>query len=207
MALSDCCKVVGSTNLRYADLIAGHLPNGTADYATILTYPFTSESQFVSTAQRANTLARVSDFVQAFSSSAFTVSDASLTNATERVRVRSFLAAMYAANQFLAKPKNKKCSVTAIARQLNVTREVAAAAYSSAIDPLTGETSSPGGNFTFNRQGVLNVIDVRSQFGGFAKVPAGFDYADDILPGRGKLVDYSVRDEAVEAVVKFHPSC
>lgn len=57
-----------------------------------------------------------------------------------------------------------------------------------------------------NRQGLLNVIDVRSQFGGFASVPPGFDYAEAILPGKGKLIDYSLRDEALKNLVPFTPS-
>jgi len=198
-------QVVGSTNLRYADLIAGHLPDGEPVYATILTYPFTSEASFVT--PQPNILAQVSDFIQPFSSSALTASDAALSNSTERALIRSFVAAMYAANQYLAanSQKSQKCSIAAIAAQLNVSTAVATSAYNSALNPLTGETSSPGGNFTVSRQGLLNVIDVRSQFGGFAKVPAGFNYAQAILPGTGKLIDYSLLDEAIAATTNYKP--
>ena len=49
----------------------------------------------------------------------------------------------------------------------------------------------------------MNVINVREQFGGFASVPAGFDYGAAIVAGTGKLIDYSVRDEVVRAVSRF----
>jgi hypothetical protein len=192
--------------IRYADLVAGKLPDGTPVYATILTYPFTSQADEVPAAQRPNILVKISDFLQPFSSSAFTVREAALSNNTQRTLLRKFTSAMYAANKYLASSANKKCSVSAISKQLNVSTSVATSAYTSANDPITGETSSPGGNFTVNRQGLLNVIDVRSQFGGFASVPAGFNYAEAILPGKGKLVDYSLRDEALKNLVSFTPS-
>lgn len=182
------------------------MPNGTAVYATILTYPFTSQADFVTAAKHPNILARISDFIQPFSSSAFTVREAALNDASERSLIRTFISAMYAANQFLSIPAQKNCSITAISKQLNVSVAVATSAYASATDPLAGETSSPGSNFTVNRQGLLNVIDVRSQFGGFVQASAAFDFADAILPGIGKLVDYSVRDEAVKAVVPYCPA-
>ena len=50
--------------------------------------------------------------------------------------------------------------------QLNVSTQVAEAEYVAATNPLTGETSQR--MFEVNRQGLLNVIDVRGQFGEFA---------------------------------------
>jgi len=198
---------VASTVIRYADLVAGKLPDGTPVYATILTYPFTSQAGDVPAAQRPQILAKISDFIQPFSSSAFTVREAALNNSTQRTLLRKFMSAMYAANKYLAASANKKCSVTAISKQLNVSTSVATSAYTSANDPITGETSSPGCDFTINRQGLLNVIDVRGQFGGFASVPPNFNYADAILPGKGKLIDYSLRDEAVKNLVSFTAKC
>jgi hypothetical protein len=116
------------------------------------------------------------------------------------------MAAMYSANQFLADSANKNCSISAIASQLNVPTAAATSAYNSATDAVTGETSNPGGNFTINRQGLLNVIDVRNQFRGLSSVPAHFNFADAILAGTGKLIEYSVRDEALNTTVRYKPS-
>ena len=196
---------MGSTFIRYADLVAGQLPNGTSVYATILTYPFTSEAGGVPEAQQPNILARVSDFIQPLTSSAFTARDSALNDTTQRALIRTFMAAMYSANQFLADPAQQNCSIAAIAGQLNVSTTVATSAYNSAINPLSGETSSPGGNFTVNRQGILNIIDVRNQFDGFAQVPAGFNFAEAIIPGKGKLIDYSVLNEALNATIQYCP--
>ena len=103
---------------------------------------------------------------------------------------------MYAANCFLADRKNKPMVISAIASTLNITTAVATAEYAAATDPLTGETS-PGKNFNVNRQGLLNVIDVRGQFNGFTGAGPTFNFATAIEPGTGKLIDYSVRDQAV----------
>ena len=84
------------------------------------------------------------------------------TTASQRALLRTFIAAMYSANQYLADSAKKKCNIKAIASQLNVSTTIATSAYNSVIDPLTGETSSPGGNFTVNRQGLLYIIDVRN---------------------------------------------
>ncbi len=189
--------------IRYADLVNGTLPNGTAVYATILTYPFTSEASVVPAAKRPNILASIVDFIQPFSSSAFTIREAALSNSTQRTLGRQFMSAMYAANLYLADASNQNCSIKSIATQLNVSTAAAASAYKSATDPLTGETSSPGGNFTVNRQGLLNVIDVRSQFDGFTNVTAGFNYAGAIIPGSSQLIDYSLRDEALSSLISY----
>ncbi|EMC92465.1 hypothetical protein BAUCODRAFT_290407 [Baudoinia panamericana UAMH 10762] len=66
-------QLVGSTNNRYQYLCAGQLPNGTAVYATILTYPFTANGEAPSPSFKI--LAMVSDFVDPYASSAFTVSE------------------------------------------------------------------------------------------------------------------------------------
>ena len=187
---------MGGTSLRYADLIQGSLPNGSAVYATILAYPFTAEGSVLPASQRPNILARVSEFITPFSSSAFTIQQATLSDSTKTDVLTRFLASFYAANQYLADPAHANCSVNVIARQLNISMDVAALEYEAATNPVSGEVS-PGSNFTVDRQGLLNVIDVRSQFGGFSGVPAGFDYAEAIVPGPGKLVDYSMRDAAI----------
>ena len=177
----------------------GSLPNGSSVYATILTYPFTAEGSILVASQRPNILAWVSDFIAPFSSSAFTVRQAALSDSAKTDILNRFLASFYAANQYLADPAHVNYSVNAIARQLNISRDVAALEYQAATNPISGEVS-PGSNFTVNRQGLLNVIDVRSQFGGFSGVPVEFNFAEAIIPGPGKLVDYSVRDAAIALV-------
>lgn len=79
---------------------------------------------------------------------------------------------------------------------------VAKSAYAAAVAPLTGETTAVGGNFTVDRIGLLNVIDVRDQFGGFAALRAadpGFSFVEFLVPGVGAFIDYSVQVEAVAA--------
>ena len=193
---------MGSTITRCADLVNGALPNGTAVHATILTYPFTSETLDVPPANRPIILANVSDFIQPFSSSAFTVTEAALGDPSSRSLIRKFTAAMYSANRYL--DSQSYCSIKAIAKQLNVSITVATSAYQSATNPMNGETY-PRDVFAVNRQGLLNVIDVRNQFGGFNKSLQSFDFADAILPGPGKLIDYSVLIEALNSLIRYCP--
>ncbi|KAK5119640.1 hypothetical protein LTR85_007469 [Meristemomyces frigidus] len=183
-------QVVGSTNIRYQYLANGSLPDGTAVYATILTYPFTAEGHALN--PPLTVLARISDFINPFASSAFTISEPTLSDNNSRVLYTRFVASFMQASRFLAEPSNANCSIQAIARQLNITTAVAQAEYAAATDSSTGETIS-NSTFAVNRQGLLNVIDVRDQFSGFASVSQGFSFADAIVVGYGKLIDDSVR--------------
>ncbi|KAF2094984.1 hypothetical protein NA57DRAFT_80149 [Rhizodiscina lignyota] len=193
-------QTVGSTNLRYPDLVAGTLPNGTEVYATILTYPFTAAAETLPAAQRLNILSYVADVVDPVVSTAFTIREDALANATMTPKLTRFVSAMYAANLYLNNPANKNCSVNAIAKQLNVTLETAELDYTAAIQADTGEVS-PGGNFTVNEEGLMNIINVRQEFGGFT-VPADFNFTEAIAPGTGKLIDYSIRDAAIASCGK-----
>lgn len=187
---------MGATTARYSALVNGVLPNGTAVYATILTYPFTAEGQALPEGSAPNILARISDTVAPITSSAFTVGQANIEDPDESSLVVRFLAAMYGANQFLQNSANAACSIGAIAAQLGVSQDVAATEYASVVNNLTGEVS-PGGNFTVSQEGVRNDFTIRQEFGGFASLPANFDVDEALAPGPGKLIDYILRDAAV----------
>lgn len=146
--------------------------------------------------QAPNVLARVSDYIAPITSSAFTVRQSSLSDKAKSALLTRFLASMYAANQYLLNPANAECSVKAIATQLGVSLNVARQEYTSVTDPVSGEIS-PGGDFTFNEEGLLNDVMVRSSFGGFSAVSDDFNFTEALQPGREKLIDYSVRDAAV----------
>jgi hypothetical protein len=131
-----------------------------------------------------------------------------LANATKVALITRFMTAFYEASVFLANPENQRCSIGAIAAQLNVSTDVAASEYALATDPVTGETKWPGANnFMVNRQGLLNVIDLRGQFGGFANNTVRFDFADAILPGVGKFIGYTIRDKAIAAASDYKSKC
>ncbi|ORY70882.1 uncharacterized protein BCR38DRAFT_415336 [Pseudomassariella vexata] len=187
---------VGGTSARYADLLSGTTSNGSAVYATILNYPFTVQGQSLPDGQAPNILARVSDHVAPITSSAFTVRESALSDAAESTLLARFMASMYAANLFLLNANNANCSIGAMAAQLGVTATIAALEYASVTNSLSGEVS-PGGNFTVNKEGILNDIAVRASFGGFSGVSDGFDYVAALEPGSGNLIDYSIRDAAV----------
>ncbi|KAL6900076.1 hypothetical protein GGI43DRAFT_56387 [Trichoderma evansii] len=194
---------VGGTPQRYSALVNEILPNGTAVYATILTYPFTVESEALPPGEAPNILARVSDVVAPVTSSAFTIRESSLSNETETALLTRFIASMYAANKFLLDPKNKACSIQALAKQLSVSQEVATQEYASATNPVSGEVSPPFNDFTVNQTGIMNDVTIRNKFGGFT-VPSSFNFTEALVPGTGKLIDYSVKNAAVAEYNK-HP--
>jgi hypothetical protein len=181
--------------LRYADLIGGVLPNGSAVYATIVTYPFTAYGEVLPAAQQPNILARVSTFENPISSTAFTVAKSALDDCDKSDLLARFLSAMYAANLYLNNFQNQKCATKAIQTQLNVTSVTAALEYAAATNLTSGEIS-PDKKFTVNQEGLNNIIAVRAEFGGFS-VASGFDFAAATAPGTGKLIDYSIRNKAV----------
>ncbi|KAK3173644.1 hypothetical protein OEA41_006976 [Lepraria neglecta] len=205
----DPWSVVGGTRSRYQYLLNGKAPDGTPACTTILTYPFTAEGLALPPGVGINALARASDFVNPFSSSAFTATT-SVSNSTEAALLTRFLTPMLEANQYLADTKHKYCTIEAIATQLNISSSVAEAEYAAATDPETGETAlMQEGVLNISRQSLLNAIDIRAQFGGFAGVPAGFEFAEAIVPGPSNLIDYTMRDQALKAVtdVKIKGSC
>ncbi|PNP46396.1 hypothetical protein TGAMA5MH_02432 [Trichoderma gamsii] len=194
---------VGGTPQRYSALINEVLPNGTAVYATILTYPFTVEGEALPTGETPNVLARISEVVKPVTSSAFTIRESSLSNKTETALLTRFMTTMHAANKFLLNPKNKACSIQALSKQLGVSQAVATQEYASATNPVSGEISPPLNDFTVNQTGIMNDVVVRDKFGGFT-VPLGFNFTEALIPGTGKLIDYSVKKAAVAEYHRHH---
>jgi hypothetical protein len=199
----DTSKTVGGTSTRYAALLNGALPNGTAVYATILLYPFTVEGEALPQGKALNILANVSDTIAPITSSSFITNTSFVTDAKEKPLLTRFVASMYAANKALLDPRYKSCAIQAIQEELSVSQAVAAQEYAEATSALTGEVS-PGGDFTVNPTGISNDVLVRSEFGGFASAPANFNFTQALVPGPGQLIDYAVRDAAV-ASVQRHP--
>ncbi|PNS17025.1 hypothetical protein CAC42_4989 [Sphaceloma murrayae] len=114
--------------------------------------------------------------------------------------VTRFVSAVYDANRYLASTVDgdRSCAVQAIATQLGIDTEVAELEYAAATDSIIGEISAgQQGNLTVDRQGLLNVLDVRTQFGGFGNATIGFNFVDGIEPGKGKTIDYSILTEAI----------
>lgn len=132
----------------------------------------------------------------------------STLNSTTRDRVTRFVASTLAANRFLANPANKNCPIMAIQRQLNVSIAVAEAEYAAARSSISGETTeAQGGDFEVDQKGLANVVAVGEEFGGFTGVQTGFNFTDATISGSGKLIDYSVRNEALGRLTGFRPLC
>lgn len=191
-------QTVGGTSDRYSALINGQLPNGTAVYATILNYPFVQQGEALGDGQSPNILERIKNVVAPITSSVFTVRETSLHDSQTSGRLVKFIEAMYAADRFLLDPSNASCCIAAIQAQLNVSTVVATAEYQSATDPISGEISPPENDFTVNQRGIMTIAMIRRSFAGFSGVPANFDFEAALTPGRGQLIDYSIRNQAMQ---------
>lgn len=201
-------EVIGASRLQ--PLVTGTIPSGERDYGTILNGANTAQLIQYPPGVRPNIVANISDFIWPYAATSFTVHTPVLANATKVALLTRFLTAFYQASLYISDPANKNCSIAAIANRLNVSMQVAEADYVIATSPVNGETQGiEGNNFTVNRQGLLNVIDLRQQFGGFASAVGSVDLADAILPGTGKFIDYEIRDAAVKAAAKSscRPRC
>jgi len=190
-------QVVGATSTRFELLSNGSLPDGTPVFATILTYPFTALAS--ATSPPLPILARVSDFVAPFFSTAITIrtSDADPSTNPSSPVIR-FVAAVLGASRFLSDPSNQACATRAIVIENDFIDAVAAAEYTAALDPVSGETSQV--DFAPSQLGLLNVIDVRMLSAGFVQAGPSFDFVEAIVPGDGMLLDLRVRDAALQLV-------
>ncbi|KAH8075861.1 hypothetical protein BXZ70DRAFT_1054419, partial [Cristinia sonorae] len=198
---------VGGTATRFALLRNGTLADGTPTAGTILTFPFSKPVHTLSTAASPPLpiLARISDFVAPFFSNALTIrsdnADPSSNPSSPLVRT---VAALLAANRFLANPSNRECAVRAIAKDNGISHALAEQEYVSATNPVSGETGQV--DFDTSRLGLLNVIDIRMLAGGFAQVGKEFDFVSAIEPGPGLLLDLRVRDAALKLVKEARSS-
>ncbi|EJD43195.1 hypothetical protein AURDEDRAFT_89067 [Auricularia subglabra TFB-10046 SS5] len=199
-------QVVGSTSTRFQFLSNGTLPDGTPVFGTILTYPFSTDTELAAHLDPPlPILARVSDFVNPFSSSALTVASSAFDNLTPASPHARAIAAMLSANRFLA--SGGPCSRAAIAAELGLPADsdVVSAELAALTDPATGETAQT--DFEVNPLALFNVIDVRTLQNGFAGAGERFDFVDAITPGAGKLIDYRLRDIAKTMLTDGPDAC
>ncbi|KAK8009841.1 hypothetical protein PG990_008806 [Apiospora arundinis] len=145
-------QVVGGTPFRYQALLDGYLSNGSAAYATVLTYPYTGFLEI-----RADTN-----------------KDTPAYHATV-----AFVRAMLRANRLLADPQHRDQAQDAIAAELGgVDEATAARELAAATDAVSGETAQA--DFQVSVTGLWNVIGIRDRFGGFAGAGAGFDFVEAV---------------------------
>lgn len=192
-------QTVGGTPLRYAALTSGSLPNGSAAFAAILTYPFTAMGQEL-TNNPLNILARISDFISPYASRELAIPSSTLNSTTKLPLVTTFYKSFYEANVFLQNASNKPCVISSLMTNLNISMTTAENEYLAATNNLTGETMPELDNFSVSPQGILNIIDLRSQFGGFPNISADFDFVDALAPGPNNLIDYSVQSAVLQMV-------
>ncbi|KAG8526457.1 uncharacterized protein KY384_000050 [Bacidia gigantensis] len=174
--------------------------NSYAVFANLLT---TLNTTNATTQPRLNTLARAQDFVDPFSNRVLTVASATLSHPTSEKyqAIQRFVTALLRANAYLNDPENRESVVRLLQRSGGLGRKAAEGVYDYSTSREVGEvTKDQEAIFQVSRLGLLNVIDIRRQFEGFMGLEAGFNFVEAIMPGEGKLINYRVRDAAVQNV-------
>jgi ABC-type nitrate/sulfonate/bicarbonate transport system substrate-binding protein len=175
---------VGGTALRFQYLQAGQTPAGDPVYATMLIYPFTAQiTAPVSIA------ARFSDYVAPYQTNGLAVThDYANTHGST---ITAFLRAYIKAGYFLYDPANHDRVVADLMAGYGVSQTVAEADYQAAIDPVSGQ------NFAakMSKKGMINVVAVRQEFGGFNNP---VDPKKFVKPSKGGFYDDTFWKAAVK---------
>ena len=130
------------------------VPSNAPAFAKTLTYPSTGLAESVSSQDsHPEMLARTSDLVNSYSSSASTVAQASICDSTESALITKFMTVILEANIYLCDVKAMQCFIRAIASQLNASSAVVGWDHEAAKDARTEETSLlQGKKFEVSRQ-------------------------------------------------------
>lgn len=181
-------QTVGGTSLRYQYLLAGETPDQEPVYATLLLYPFTilSESQ-----PNIKVLEQFVDYVTPYQSSVLAVTKTAA--AEQGDTLVAFLRAYIRASQFAADPANREIVLANIAAELDVPLDVAQRQLDAALDPITGENQ----NAQLDEQGLISVINLRQEFGGFNRL---VDSAELARPSRGGLYNDQYWQAAISSL-------
>jgi len=196
---------VGGTPLRYQALLNGSY-NGQTVYAALLTFPFTS---ILGAANRSDIyiLGRASDYVAPYQSIGYAVLTTNLNNNTAMEYNTRFLQGYYSAYLFANSTTNRVKVIADLANNqfFNLSLATATAAYNAITNQVSGEVVN---NLFLNPLGVLNVVAIRQQFGGFL-YPANFTAAQLENKDGGVFINYTALREAQKrALIAYNaPLC
>jgi len=183
---------VGGTPLRYQALLDGQY-NGTKVYAALLTFPYPS---LLSAANRSDiyVLGRASDYVAPYQSVGYAILTSKLKNATAMEYNTRFLEGYYLAYLFANNSANREKVITDLSSNafFNLSRPVATNAYGAILNQVSGEVVN---NLFLSPLGIINVVAIRQQFGGFS-YPANFSAAQLENKDGGVIIDYTALREA-----------
>lgn len=170
-------QVIGGVYQRYTDLVAGKTPAGDPVYATMLVSPFTEESHYVA---NLSDLAKFSSYVAPYQSTALAVTQSyAVANAS---KLTAFIKATIQGSNFAINPVNRTAVITDIASAYNISTPIATDVYNDMLNPISGE--NPGE--LINTPGLVNMIKLRQQYGGFTQSVNPIQLA---CPGKTQLYD------------------
>lgn len=187
-------QVVGGTSVRYQSLVAGQTSTNEPVYATLLLYPFTILSE---TQPNIKVLERFSDYVVPYQSTVLAVTRDYADEQGDTIT--AFLRAYIRASQFAADPVNRDVVIAIIAAELDVPFNVAARELDEALDETSGENQ----NAQLDEQGLINVINLRQEFGSFNRAVNSAQLA---RPSRSGLYDEQYWQAAINSLLPVSPT-
>jgi len=181
----------GGTPLRYEALVNGKTNTNATAYCALMTFPYTAQ---IESLNRSDIffLARMSDYVAPYQSIGYAILTDNLKNNTAMELNTRFLEGYYLAYLFANNTNNKAKVIADLSAYLNISTPVATASYGAIRNPVSGEVVN---NLYLSPMGILNVVAIRQQFGGFT-YNANFSAAQFPVQQGGALINYTALVEA-----------
>lgn len=148
-------QVIGGTSARYSAIEAGSY-NGQPVYATMLIYPFTAKVY-----GDVQVAARFSDYDAPYQVNGLAVTHDTANN--KGAMLTAFTKAYIEADRFLFDSANHDQVVADLEAEYSVSQSVAEEDYQAAINSVSGQNVDA----KMNKKGEEEVINVRTEFGGF----------------------------------------
>jgi len=181
----------GGTPVRYQAIVNGKTNANQTAYAALITFPYTAQL-VASNRSDIFPLARFSDYTAPYQSISYAVLTSKTKNATYMEQQTRFLQGYYMAYQFANNTNNKAKVIQDLSVYLNVSIPTATAGYAAILDQKSGEVVN---NLFLDPLGVLNVLAIRQQTGGFSRQA---NFTAGMLPVQegGAFIDYTWLKEA-----------
>lgn len=164
-------QLVGGTFQRYLSLIN---PN-TTTLATLLNPPFTVAAQ-----DPIKIVAKISDYLAPIQNAGYAVTQSYADS--HGPTITAFIKALIEAGSFVADPANHARVVQDEINEQGLPLSQAEAIYQLALDPVSGENLDA----RMDRQGMVNIIELRTEFGGFTNPPNAMAF---VRPSRHGFYD------------------
>jgi len=188
----------GGTPFRYSALLNGSTPTGQTVYATLLTFPYTSDLLSKGRSD-ISILARASDYVAPYQADTLVVLTSTLSDPVKVEKITRFLEGYYLAYVFANNSFNQAAIIKDLQSYIGLSLVSAQAGYNVMVNKVSGEVVL---DLYASAQGLINVVSLRQQFNGFS-YPANYTEATLIVQQGGRFLNYSALQDAQNRAQRY----